>query len=97
MTETIAALMHRGVQTVSMDDSIAAVESFLFPSLLGLQKTRPPDPAGLAELEAAAVEAAQEAEPYPAEGSALPDGAKELTNKLYQCDPNRGSVDSLPL
>ena len=29
MTETIAALMHRGVQTVSMDDSIAAVESFL--------------------------------------------------------------------
>ena len=29
MTETIAALMHRGVQTVGMDDSIAAVESFL--------------------------------------------------------------------
>ena len=29
MTETIAALMHRGMQTVDMDDSIAAVESFL--------------------------------------------------------------------
>jgi CBS domain-containing protein len=29
MTETIAALMHRSVQTVDIDDSIAAVESFL--------------------------------------------------------------------
>lgn len=29
MTETIATLMHRGVQTVGMDDSVATVESFL--------------------------------------------------------------------
>jgi len=29
MGETIAALMHPGMQTVSIDDSIAAVESFL--------------------------------------------------------------------
>jgi CBS domain-containing protein len=29
MSETIAALMHRGMQTVHIDDSIAAVESFL--------------------------------------------------------------------
>ena len=29
MNETIAALMHPGVQTVGMDDSIATVESFL--------------------------------------------------------------------
>jgi CubicO group peptidase (beta-lactamase class C family) len=77
------------------DYDFGAVESFLVPSLLGLKKTRPPDPAGLAELEAAAVEAAQEAEPYPAEAPALPDGAKQLTDKIYQCDPNPGSVNSL--
>jgi predicted transcriptional regulator len=29
MNETIAALMHPGVQTVAMDDSVAIVESFL--------------------------------------------------------------------
>jgi CBS domain-containing protein len=29
MTETIATLMHRGVQAVGIDDSVASVESFL--------------------------------------------------------------------
>jgi CubicO group peptidase (beta-lactamase class C family) len=71
----------------------AEVESFLRPSLLGIQQARPADPASVVQLERALAAAAQEPETYPA--ATLPDTVSQFTDRSYQCEPNPGSWESL--
>jgi CubicO group peptidase (beta-lactamase class C family) len=71
----------------------AEVESFLRPSLFGIQQARPADPAGEEQLETALGVAAQEPEAYPA--AALPNIVSHITGRIYQCEPNPGSWESL--
>jgi hypothetical protein len=69
------------------------VGQYLVAALVDTEKPLPPNPEGVAQLQAALAEAVRAPEPQPA--GPLPDIAQAISDKTYVFEPNPGDVETV--